>query len=169
MRYNKFQLGALLLLGTGLSGLQAQTMYLRQINGAQTAYSLNNVKKLTFPGGNVAVQKNDNSINTYALSGLRYLNFSNLALGITEQPTHIKNAQLLSYPNPITDFLYIDLTGEPCAGTLSILTLEGKVMQTQQTSGGSLAAINLSYLPQGIYLCSFSYTSEIKTVKIIKR
>jgi hypothetical protein len=81
----------------------------------------------------------------------------------------LSNVHLIVYPNPVTDVLNIDLTGKIGEGTISILTLEGKVMQTQNTSGKSLVTLNLSRLTQGIYLCRYSNTLENKTVKIIKQ
>ena len=159
----------MLLLGLGLTGLHAQTMYVKESNGTQTAYALSSVLKMTFSGGNATVQKTDNSTGVYALSGLRYLNFTDLTVSITEQPMQLVNASLITYPNPVTDVLNIDLKGVIGEGSISILTLEGKVMQTHKTTMSSIVSIDISHLSQGIYLCRYSNTLEIKTVKIIKQ
>jgi len=42
MKCRKLKLITLLLLGVGLTGLQAQTMYVKENSGTQTAYTLNN-------------------------------------------------------------------------------------------------------------------------------
>jgi hypothetical protein len=169
MRHKRLKLSAALLLGLGLAGLQAQTMYVKQISGTQTPYTLSSVQKMTFSEGNITIQKTDNSKGEYALSALRYLNFTSLTVGIAEPPMHFVNANLFTYPNPVTDVLKIDLKGVTGEGTISILSLEGKVMQTQNTSGNSLATMSLSHLPKGIYLCRYSSAEEIKTIKIIKQ
>ena len=50
MRPKKVKLSAVLLLGLGLSSIQAQTMYVKKSNGTQTAYPLNSIRKMTFSG-----------------------------------------------------------------------------------------------------------------------
>ncbi len=169
MRHKRLNLSAILVLGLGLTGLQAQTMYVKQSNGTQTAYALSNVRKMTFSSGNVTVQKTDNTTGVYALSGLRYLSFQDFTTGISEPQMPAGNT-LLTYPNPVVDMLYIDLTGiKNGEGRISILNLEGKVMQTQKTSGMGMVTFNLSQLARGIYLCRYANMAETKTVKIIKK
>jgi len=48
MRHKKLKLSAVLFLGTGLNGLQAQTMYVEEISGTQVACSMNNIQKKKF-------------------------------------------------------------------------------------------------------------------------
>ncbi len=164
MRHKRLKLSTALLLGLGLTGLQAQTMYVRESNGAQTDYALSSIRTMTFSGGNVTIQKTDNSKGTYALSGLRYLNFTDLTTSITEPPMKLSNTNLITYPNPVTDVLNIDLTDVTVEGMISILTLEGKVMQTHKTMMNNIVSINLSYLPQGIYLCRYSNNTSLKAM-----
>ncbi len=168
MKNKRLLLISLLLLGIGLTGLQAQVMYVTENNGSQTIYSLSGVGKITFSGGNAHVQSISNDKGVHALSDLRYINFTNLTTGISE-PTTPLSASLKTYPNPVSDMLNIDLTSVKGDGTLSILTMEGKVLQTQKTSGNSIITLNLSHLSQGIYLCRYSTAVEIKTVKILKK
>ena len=169
MRYKRLKLSYVLLLGIGLTGLHAQTMYVKESNGTQTAYTLSNVKKMTFSSGNVVVQKTDNSNNVYALSDLRYLNFTDLSTSIVEQTVPLKSTNLIAYPNPVNDFLTIDFSGFTDEGTISILTLEGKLLLEQNNKGATSLKINLSHLPGGVYICLFSNTTEVKAVKIIKQ
>ncbi|HOV11560.1 MAG TPA: T9SS type A sorting domain-containing protein [Bacteroidales bacterium] len=169
MRHKRLLLNAIILSGLELTGSQAQTMYLIQSNGTQTAYALNSVRKMTFSGGNATILKTDNSTGVYALNGLRFLNFEDLTTNINEQPMQSGNSQMLTYPNPVADVLNIDLRAEDGTGILSIITLEGKVMQTQHTSGNGLVPLQMSHLPKGIYLCQYQNENTIKTVKILKQ
>jgi len=169
MRHKRLKLSAVIFLGLGLTGLQAQTIYVKESSGTQTTYALSSLRKMTSSGGNVTIQKNDNSTGVYAISGLRYLNFTDLTTGISEPVMQLGHSILITYPNPVTDVLNIDLTGVIGEGSISILTLEGKAIQTQNTSGNSLITLNLSHLSQGIYLCRYTNSSKIKTVKIIKQ
>jgi len=169
MKHKRLRLSAVLLLGLGMTGLQAQTMYVTQNSGTQTAYALNNIRKMTFTSGNVNVQKTDNTIGVYALSDLKYLSFQDFTVGINEQQMAASNT-LLTYPNPVADMLTIDLTGtNNRESRISILNLEGKELLSQKTSGMGMVTLNLSKLPHGVYLCRYTNGTEIKTVKIIKK
>lgn len=86
MRHKKLKLSVVLMLGLGLTGLQAQTMYVNESSGTQTAYALSNIQKMSFSSGNLTVTKTDNSSGVFALSDLRYLSFSNISID-TESPT----------------------------------------------------------------------------------
>lgn len=169
MRHKKLKLSAVFLLGLGLTSIQAQTLYVKETGGIQTSYVLSNISKMTSSGGNVTVQKTDNSTAVYALSEVRYLNFTDFWESIKEQDMPISNASFRAYPNPVTNVLNIDLTGIANGGTISILTIEGKVLQEQKNDGKNSVTFNFSQLPQGIYLCRYVSRTEIKTIKIIKQ
>lgn len=166
MKNKYLKLSTALLLGFGISQLQAQTMYVKPISGTQTSYGLSNVRKMTFVNGNATVQTNDNNTDTYALSGLRYMKFADILTSNTEQLSN-NNSSYIAYPNPVTDILHIDLLGETSEGTLTILTQEGKLLIEQKTVGVTTTFINLSNLPQGMYLCRYT-NQNVKTIKIIK-
>jgi len=261
MRRKRLKLSVVLLLGFGITGLQAQTMYFKESSGTQTAYTLSSVQKITFSTENVTVQKTDNSIRMYALSDLKRLYFtdnpvdviaptaptnlttieqttttislswnastdnvgvtyyliykdgvkidsvstvsytatglsestnylftviardaannvsaaSNVLSATTSTTTSINDLKITTstilntYPNPVTELLTIDLTGAATGGTISILTLEGKVLKTQKTDGENMITLDLEQLPKGIYLCRYETATEIKKVKIIKQ
>ena len=260
MKHQRLKLSAVLLLGLGLTGLQAQTLYVKESSGTQTAYTLSNIQKMSFSSGNLTVAKTDNSSGVYALSGLKHMNFtstttdiiaptaptnlvatsqttssislswdastdnigvtyyliykegdkidsvatssytvtgllentsysftvkarddannisdpSNALSAITSTTTDINDLKIATsnilntYPNPVKDILKVDLNGLG-DGTISILTLEGKLLQAQKTDGSNTVTLNLSQLVKGIYLCRYVSTTEIKTVKIIKQ
>ena len=107
MRQKRLRLSVVFMLGLGLTGLQAQTMYIKEKSGTQTAYTLSSLRKMTFSGGNATVQKSDNSTGVYALNGLSYLNFTSL---ITSLTAPLGNFNIVTYPIPVTDALNIDLT-----------------------------------------------------------
>ncbi len=151
---------ALFLIGFGQTSLHGQTMYVREISGSQDAYDLCNIRKITFSEGNVIVQKTNNTSGVYALSELRYLNFTELIIG---------NSNLTVYPNPVIDLLNIDLSNLIGKCKISILTLEGKILQTLNSTDDKLIKLNLNNLSSGIYVLKFENELEIKTVKITKQ
>lgn len=168
MFYKRLQLSAIFLLVLCITELQAQTIFIKQSNGSQTAYAISNVRKVTFSAGYATIHKTDNSIGLFELIGLRYINFTDLT-NINDKQIYLYNENMHTYPNPVINVLNIDLTNTIFNGTLSILTLDGRIIQKFNTKGENILNINIENLPTGIYLCRYSNTLEIKTFKIIKQ
>jgi hypothetical protein len=162
MKAKKFM--AVLLFGVPISGMKAQTMYVRPITGTQSAYSLANIKKLTFSGGNLVVTNLTGANDTFSLSSNRYLNFTNLTLGTPTQEL-VKNSFYV-YPNPVTSVL--NITNEDPTQTithLEIISLEGRVVLEQNTPQVVVAA-----LPQGMYFCKITLNNnQTQTIKFLKQ
>jgi len=169
MKYKTLKLSVAFLFGLGLSGLQAQNMYMKQTNGTQTAYALSNIKKITFSSGNIAVSKTTGSPDNYVLSGIRYLNFQVLTANIA---TLEKQEGLITlYPNPVVDVLNIQLAIKSKQALLiEILSIEGKVVyQEKLTHQNDVYQMNVSSLPKGIYLCKVTNGLTTETTKFLKQ
>ena len=168
MRQKKVKLSALLLLGLGLTGLEAQTMHVKETIGTQTSYLLSNIRKLDFAPGNITVAKTVGIPDTYALSGIRYLNFQDLTTAIASVD---QQGALQLYPNPVADVLNIQLPNEGnqvCI--IEILTIDGRlVYKEKQNPYKNATQINVSALPQGIYLCKINNGITTATTKFIKQ
>ena len=168
MRHKKLKLGALLLLGLGLTGLQAQTMYVKENSGTQTAYALSNIKKMNFSSGNITVSTTTGNPVTYSLSGIRYLNFVDLgSIPLADKP----NETFQIYPNHVIDLLNIKLSDmRNQSGVIEILSMEGKVVYSQAiNSNTNVYQINVTSLLQGIYLCKINNGIRIETIKFYKQ
>lgn len=165
----RFKLSALFIFGLGLTGIQAQTMYVRESNGTQTTYALNEIQKMSFSIGNLTITKTDNSGEVYALDSLRHLNFTDIPTGL-EEPLIYHNPILSAYLNPTNDVLNINLkeTGK-IAGIITIINFEGKTMLSRQVSIAGVYSFDISRLPKGIYFCRYANETETSTVKIIKQ
>ena len=149
--------------GLAFMSIKAQTMYVRPIIGAQTAYSVAIIQKLTFSGGNLVVTNSTGGNVTFALSDNRYLNFTDLTLGTTTQEL-IKNSFYV-YPNPVTNVL--NITNQDPNQTIShleIISLEGRVVIAQNTPQVAVAS-----LPQGIYFCRITSNNQTQTIKFLKQ
>ena len=154
---------ALLLFGVAISGMKAQTMYVRPIIGTQTAYPVANIKNLTFSGGNLVVTNLTGANGAFALSSLRYLNFTNLTLATSTQEL-VKNSFYV-YPNPVTTVLnIINLDLSQTILHLEIISLEGRVVIAQNTPQVAVAS-----LPQGIYFCRITSNNQTQTIKFLKQ
>jgi hypothetical protein len=172
MKHKKLKFTALLLLGIGLTGLQAQsTLYVKEQAGTQTPYTLSNIRKLTFFGGNMIVNKTSGSNDSYVLNNIRYVNFTDLTTGIS-QTNKAESNNIILFPNPVTDQL--QLTYEtPKAGNvhIEILDIQGRVVQQQtiiSQDGINRTIIPVSQLSMGIYICRIQSNDKIETIKFIK-
>jgi len=87
----------------------------------------------------------------------------------TDDFSNFQNQAFRVYPNPITDYLIVDLTNVNYEGEIFILTLEGKVLHAESTAEKGLVKIELASLPCGIYLCRFLNRNGVITKKIIKQ
>ena len=168
MKHIKLKLCTVLLLGLGLTGLQAQTMYVRQTSGTQTAYSLSNIKKMGFSSGNIIVNKNTGTPDTYALSGIRYLNFQDLTSNITA--VEKRESAIRLYPNPVIDFFNIEVSQSLSQSyVIEILSFDGRTVYKEKINGKNKGyQINVSVLPQGIYFCKMNNGITTETIKFIK-
>ncbi len=167
MRYKKLKFSILLLLGLGITGVQSQNLYVKEISGTQTSYPLSSIQKISFSSGKTYIYKTDNSTETYSINGIRYLSFIEDESGIQEQKSIVNN-RLIVFPNPTKDVLHIDLTNVENGGILSIYSMDGKLLQDQKINEAQIISLNLNHLSPGIYLCRYLSGTEIKTVKISK-
>ena len=169
MRQKKVKLSALLLLGLGLTGLEAQTMHVKQTSGTQTSYLLSNIRNLNFSPGNITVAKTVGIPDTYALSDIRYLNFQDLTTAIASVD---KQGAIQLYPNPVADVLNIQLPNEgnqECI--IELLAIDGRlVCKEKQNPHENVIQVNVSLLAQGIYFCKVGKgTTTTTTTKFIKQ
>lgn len=168
MRNKSIQLGAILLACFGLMEVNAQTLYVRQIDNSVMSYDLSDIRKINFSSGNLIVTEADHSENAYELDRLRYLNFTDLLTDV--QLSASENQTLSTYPNPVGDLLNVQISGLVNPGaTIEILNLEGVVLLTDYIKEADILSLDTNSLPQGIYLCRYTNGTEIKTIKIIKQ
>ena len=146
MRQKKLLLCSVLLSGLGLTGLQAQTMYVKQNNGAEAPYALRDIRKMTFSSGSLTLTKTDNSTGVYALNDLQRLSFVD-AYVTDVQPELSEATRLQVYPNPVGDVLNIEVPG---AGTIQLLNLDGKVLQSKQAKTEDITPLATGELTKGI-------------------
>ena len=119
---------------------------------------------MTFSEGNMVITHTDNSSATFTVAGLDYLSFSDYTIDIQLVGKAIRTIRI--YPNPVGAELNIEL---PEAGTVQILSIDGKVMLTRQVITSGVTTLGISHLQAGIYVCRYTDGKKIKTVKIIKQ
>jgi hypothetical protein len=164
----KILLSMLFLFGLAFSGANAQTMYVRAVSGAQTAYPVANIQKLTFSGGNLVVTNTTGANGTYALAGNRYLNFTDLTLANTSN--ELVNNRFYVYPNPVTSVLHItnQAQAQPISH-LEIFSLQGRLLFEQNPLDTNTAQVDVAILPQGMYFCKITSNNNSQTIQFLKQ
>lgn len=145
----------------------AQTMFVRPIAGSQTTYPVADIQKLTFDNGNMLVTNNTGANGTFALSGLRYVSFTDFNLGTTN-PEMATN-KFYAYPNPANHILNISGSNTiQRVDNIQILSLEGRLLLQHKPANDALQ-VDISALPQGMYLCKITNGNQQQTIKFLKQ
>ena len=148
--------------------INAQTMFVRPIAGSQTTYLVADIQKLTFDNGNMLVTNNTGASGTFALSELRYVSFTDFNLGTTS-PALATN-KFYAYPNPASHILNIAGSNTlQLVSQIQILSLEGRLLMQQKPANESAPQVDISALPQGMYLCKITNGNQQQTLKFLKQ
>ena len=170
MRNRKLGFCVVVLISIGFIGIQAQSILnVKENSGSNTSFYTNDIRKLTFSGGDLDVGKIDGSSSLYAISGIRKLEFTGISTDIQIPQKRKQTSEAIKlYPNPVNDFLYIkDNPDEECQFIIEILDLQGKVLQKETIS--RMNGINVSDLPKGMYICRVYIRDEIENIKFLKK
>jgi hypothetical protein len=162
MRHKRLKLCAVLLLGLGLKGIQAQ-------------------ESVNATGGNAS--GSGGTVN-YSVGQVVYQTNSGTSGSIAEgvqQPCEIyvvtaiedaKNISLsvLAYPNPATDYLTLEVRDVELSNLhFQLFNINGKLLQTGMVTGNPTYIV-MSSLAQGTYLVKvIQGYKEVKTFKVIKK
>ena len=161
MRHKRLQLSAVLLLGLGLTGLQAQ----ESVNatggdalgsGGSASYSVGQVVYTTNTGTNGSVAQGvQQAFEISVVTGLEE------AKGI--------NLSVSAYPNPTTDYLTLSI-GEFDISNLSyqLYDMNGKLLQNEKITGNQTSIAMGNLVPANYFVKVIQGNKEVKTFKIIK-
>jgi hypothetical protein len=150
---------------------QAQKMYVKEKTGTNAIFTLNAIRKIIFPGGNMTVINLDGNSETFDLTDIRYVNFTDLSTGIYPLEIQIPESLIL-FPNPVSDILTINYLSLGTEIQYEVLTLEGNTILRKKItiqSGINQVNINVSSLPEGMYLCRFINRKAVLTNKFLKQ
>lgn len=166
MKANRFGIlmGVCILLCAML--VQAQEVYVNDALG-QDSFMLSQLQKITFTTDKMNMHTADGHTVSYHLSLLHYFSFQDFLS--VEHFTPSQLAQIKLYPNPVGERLNISFGQLEQSLHLSILNVEGKLVKSLLLSSMSVQSIELSDLPDGVYICLFSNEIENKAIKIIKQ
>jgi hypothetical protein len=161
MRHKKIKLSAVLLLGLGLTGLQAQT----SVNatgsnasggGGSVSYSVGQVFYTTNTGTNGSVAQ-----------GVQQAFEISVVTGIDEAKGI--NLSVTAYPNPTTNYLQLKVESEKLKDiSFQLYDMNGKLLQTNKLTGIETQIDMSNYVPATYFVRVIAESKSIKEFKIIK-
>lgn len=149
--------------------------YIRQstpktLSGGSTSWSftwqapttLTGDTNITFYFSSLAANGNGNKTGDNVLLGTHQtILYQEPAVGI--EPNNVAEEQILLYPSPAKDWLYITM---PLAkGLLTLYNMQGEVLLTSEV--GTHNRISVAQLPKGMYVAKINAGNKTHTQKII--
>ena len=161
MQYKRLKLSAILLLGLGLTGLQAQTSF--NSTGKNTSGSDGSV---SYSVGQVVYTSNTGT-NGSVSQGVQQPYEISVVTAI--EKTKGINLSVTAYPNPTTDFLQLKIENEEIKDlSFQLYDLQGKLLRSEKIISNQ-SSINMGNLISSTYFVKvISGNKTIKEFKIIK-
>ena len=161
MRHKRLKLSAVLLLGLGLTGLQAQT----SVNatggdasgsGGSASYSVGQVVYTTNTGTNGSVAQGvQQAFEISVVTGLEEAKSINLSVS--------------AYPNPTTDYLTLEVKDVELLNLhFQMYDMNGKLLQNEKITGNQTSIVMSNLVPATYFVKVIQGNKEFKTFKIIK-
>jgi len=162
MRHKKLKLSAVLLLGLGLSGLQAQTAV--PATGGNASGSGGTV---SYSVGQVAYTTNTGGSNGSVAQGVQQPFEISVITGLEEAKGI--SLSLSAYPNPTTDFLNLKVENYDNTNlSYQLFDMNGKLLESKKITGNQTSIVMSNLVPATYFVKVTESNKEVKTFKIIK-
>jgi hypothetical protein len=162
MRHKKVKLSAILLLGLGLTGLQAQETV--SASGGNASGSGGTV---SYSVGQVVYTTNTGGANGSVAQGVQQPFEISIATGI-EQAKGI-NLVCSAYPNPSTDFIKLKIENYNTENlSYQLYDINGKLLANEKVSSNETSIQLGKFVSATYFLKVIDSNKEIKSFKIIK-
>jgi hypothetical protein len=161
MRHKRLKLSAVLFLGLGLTGLQAQesvnaTGGNASGNGGTVSYSVGQITYQTHTGTNGSVAE-----------GVQLPYEISVVTAIDE--TKGINLSVTAYPNPTNDYLTLSIDEFDITNlSYQLYDMNGKLLQNEKIMGNQTSIAMSNLVPAIYFVKVIQVNKEIKTFKIIK-
>jgi hypothetical protein len=161
MQHKRLKLIAILLLGLGLTGLQAQTSTNAtggnaSGSGGSASYSVGQVVYTTNTGANGSVAQ-----------GVQQPYEISVVTGI-EEAKEI-NLSVSAHPNPTTDYLTLGISEFDISNlSYQLYDINGRLLQNEKITGNQTRIEMSNLVPATYFVKVLQNQNEIKTFKIIK-
>ena len=161
MKHKRLKLSALLFLGLGLTGLQAQT----SVNatggnasgsGGSASYSVGQLAYTTNTGTNGSVSE-----------GVQQPFEISVVTGIEEAKGI--NLSVTAYPNPTTDYLTLSIADFDASKlSYQLYDMNGKLLQNEKITGNQTSIVMSNLVPATYFVKVIQGNKEVKVFKIVK-
>ena len=161
MRHKRLKLSAVLLLGLGLTGLQAQTSV--NATGSNASGSGGSV---SYSVGQVVYTTNTGASGSVA-QGVQQPFEISIVTGIEEAKGI--NLSVSAYPNPTTDYLTLSISEFEISNlTYQLYDISGKLLQSEKITGNQTNIVMSNLVPANYFVKVIAGNQLIKEFKIIK-
>ena len=161
MRHKRLKLSAVLLLGLGLTGLQAQT----SVNATGTNAS-GSGGTVSYSVGQVVYTTNTGASGSVA-QGVQQPFEISIVTGIEEAKGI--NLSVSAYPNPTTDYLTLSISEFEISNlTYQLYDISGKLLQSEKITGNQTNIVMSNLVPANYFVKVIAGNQLIKEFKIIK-
>ena len=162
MRHKKVKLCALLLLGLGLTGLQAQTAIPAtggnaSGTGGTASYSV----------GQIVYTTNNGGVNGSVAQGVQQPFEISVVTGLDEAKGITLKCS--AYPNPVVDFIKLTVKSEKLKGlSYQLFDINGKLIESRKIENNETRIVMSNLVPATYFLKVTEGNKEVKTFKINK-
>lgn len=143
-----------------------KTLFITEKSGSVKSFFVNEIRKLTFPNGNLTVSKNDGSFENFSIDAVTVLKFSS---PVSIENIKVDKIKASLYPNPVKDHFFLSFESNiAVAADIQIFDLNGKLLLNQNAetvAGQNFIDINVRNLTNGLYLCSLRYPGNTINLK----
>jgi hypothetical protein len=161
MRHKRLKLSAVLLLGFGLTGVQAQTSV--NATGGDATGSGGSV---SYSVGQVVYTSHTGTSGTVAEGAQQPYEIS-VVTGLEEAKGI--NLSVAAYPNPTTDYLTLEVKDFNVSNLLfQLYDMQGKLLQSEKITGNQTSIVMSNLVPATYFVKVVQGNKEVKTFKIIK-
>lgn len=154
------------------STLPAQNkIYLHGKDGTKASFSLDDIRKLTFPSRAITVYQNDGSTQAFSFMELRQARFTEFITANNGLELS-KEESLVLFPNPVNSEFTLSLTTSIGATVdIRIVDVQGKaviIRKEHVMPGSNQINMQVSDLPRGLYICRVMNGKHTETRKFLK-
>lgn len=126
------------------------SLVVRPLSGSDCISALQKIGKLTYTGDSLLLYDADQTlIYGELLANVRHIRYSDEQTGPSVDTEQMfDDIQIIAYPNPTADVLYID---NVMNSTIRLYSADGRLLQVQKASDSRIE-LNISNYASGIYI-----------------
>jgi len=169
-----FLLSVFLLLLISVTGVNAQKfMFVTDVDGEETVFSMSEVKLMTFPNDTMLVELISGEETDFTFDQMSTIGFRE-EMFLNEISEFKQKTAISLYPNPVSSELNVDLSDLNLSGNIQVrlIDLQGRVLLSKNYSeshGNSGVRFDVGHLSPGIYICQVSNSITRSQMKFIKQ